>query len=113
MKWGAVLSTADVNVNSQQISATPGATVTLDITTGTFAKWTAGEAETVNASGTQFAGQNLTCIIVNDGTLGRVITFGTGFKSIGVLTGTISKVGVIKFISDGTNFYELARTLLL
>jgi len=41
----------------------------------------------------------------------RTITMGTGIVSIGVLVGTALKTGVCVLQSDGTNFYELSRTL--
>lgn len=109
---GATLSTATIT-SDVVVNPTPSATVTITVTAGTVFIWTAGEAETINASGVQTAGQELTCIITNDATLGRTLTFGTGFKSIGVLLGTISKIAVIKFVSDGTNLCEIARTLAL
>lgn len=113
-KFGSIMSSSNMpNGAASAISATPGSTVTLDVTTGNHAVWTAGENETVNASGAQFASQELTCIITNDATLPRTITFGTGFKPSATVVGTVSKVAVIKFVSNGTDFYELARTLAL
>lgn len=115
--WQKVFSNS-VWVDQEQketITVTPGATVTLTHHqfTNVYAKWTAGEAETVNASGTQKAGQRMNLLILNDATLGRTITFGTGFKPSATVVGTISKVASISFLSDGTNWYELSRTLLL
>lgn len=92
------------------ISPTPGPTVTIDPSQGNVAKWTAGENETVNISGSHAAGQRLTLMIVNDA-LARTITLGTGFISIGVIIGTALKTSVSCFQSDGTNFVELSRTL--
>lgn len=110
-RHGAILTTANANVPGITIP-TPGAAITIDLTTGsTVYKWTAGEIETVNASGAQFVGMEVIVMIVNDITLGRVITFGTGFVSSGVVTGVISKTSIVRFISDGTNLYETGRTV--
>lgn len=93
-------------------SPTPGATVTLTLVDGVeLYKWTAGEAETVNCSGTQKIGQTITCQILDSG--GRTITFGTGFKASDTIAGTNGKTATITFRSDGTNFYELSRTLAI
>jgi len=110
MKFGNVAANAEINVSSQQIAVTPSATITLDITTGSIAAWTAGENETVNASGTQVIGQRLTCIIRNDSVLPRTITFGTGFIAAATAVGTTNTTTAIEFVSNGTSFFELART---
>lgn len=94
--------------------ATPGATVTLivDITARhMIASWTAGEIETVNLSGTPLDGQELVCLITNDGSLGRLITFGTGFSADGTLLGVISKRSLVIFRAIGGTFYEASRKL--
>jgi len=112
---GTINSRSEVTTQGT-IAATPGSTVTLTITGGRqllYASWTSGESESVVIDGAQTAGSTLTLKITNDATLPRVITFGTGFKSIGVITGTVSKAAMITFVSDGTNFYELSRTLVL
>ena len=98
---------------SASIAPTPGATVTITLNTDVHtmvASWTAGQAETVNLSGTQKAGQHLVLVILNDGTI-RVITLGTGLVGNGIITGIVSKTSVLSFISDGTNFYEMSRTV--
>lgn len=68
---------------------------------------------TFNATGTGVTDQELTIIIVNDATGAKTITFGTNFKSIGTLVGTVSKQATIRFISDGTNWIEVGRTLVI
>lgn len=101
-----------VEIIGYSTAPTPGATVTIDLST--LAKvyaWTAGEDETVNASGTQKKGQELTCIITNDGNSSRTITFGTGFKAASTVVGTTSKAATVTFRSNGTYFYEIARTV--
>lgn len=110
---GAILSTSSVSVLTQP-TATPGSTVTLTVVSGNdhVAAWTAGEAESVVISGTHLIGNELTCIILNDATP-RTITFSTGFSASATVVGTASRRAVVKFISNGTTFYEVSRTLLL
>lgn len=61
------------------------------------------------------AGKTRTIIILTSGTTSRTITFGAGFKPTATLaTGTTSgRVFVIRFISDGTNLYEISRTVAM
>lgn len=108
-RFGAILSTADLDANVSA-SPTPGGTVSIDASTAKLFKWTAGEAETVNITGGQQAGRVITLMITNDAII-RVITLGTGIVSTGVVTGTALKTAVVVLQSDGTNFYELSRTL--
>lgn len=107
--FGTILSTASTSTNTSS-SPTPGATVSINPTLGNLFKWTAGENETVNISGTQVAGQVITLMIVNDAVI-RTITLGTSIVSAGVVIGTALKTAVVVLQSDGTNFYELSRTL--
>lgn len=96
------------------ITPTPGATVTVTIAIDIphmLATWTAGEAETVNISGTPNDGQLLTFIITNDATLGRVITLGTGLLGLGIVTGVISKKSTVTFIASGGTFIEIGRSV--
>ena len=91
-------------------------TITLDVTLGNLHKTTTVDATgnaTINASGVGVAGQHMWILIVNDATSGKVITFGTNFKSTGTLTGTTSKQATIHFISDGVSWSEVARSLAL
>ena len=87
------------------------ATITLTVTEGnTFTLTSTGNC-TINASGTQVTGQEITVLILNDGSLPRTVTFGTGFKAAATVIGTVNKMAALKFVSDGTNLYELCRTL--
>ncbi len=91
-------------------------TVSLDVSLSSFHKTTTVDATgnaTINASAGGNAGQMITITITNDATSGKTITFGTNFKPSGTIVGTTSKVAVIGFISDGANWYEQYRTLLL
>lgn len=106
---GSILSTADVSRNTSS-APTPGATVSIDASLANLFKWTAGENETVNITAGQQAGRVITFMIVNDAII-RTITLGTGIVSIGTIVGTALKTATVVLQSDGTNFYELSRTL--
>jgi hypothetical protein len=91
---------------------TYASTISLDVTKPNIHKTTTTAAVgdcTINASagGTGI----IDIIIVNDATAGRTITFGTNFLSTGTLVGTISKTATIRFVGDGTTWYETSRTL--
>jgi hypothetical protein len=87
--------------------------ITLDVTAGDMHKITTtnglGNA-TVNATTGGLAGQHMWIILVNDPASAKTITFGANLKSSGPLTGTAGKSATIHFISDGTAWYEVART---
>ena len=92
------------------------ATISLDVTKPNLHKTTTVNATgnaTINASAVGTAGQHMWILIVNDATSGKVITFGTNFRSSGTLTGTASRQATIHFISDGVSWSEVARTLNL
>jgi hypothetical protein len=87
--------------------------ISLDVTSGNLHKTTTVDATgnaTINASGVGVAGQSITLLITNDATAPKTITFGTNFVSSGPLVGTASKSALITFWSDGTSWYESART---
>lgn len=68
---------------------------------------------TFNATTTGTAGQRIAIIITNDATSAKTITFGTNFTANGTLTASgVSKKTTIQFISDGTSFIEVSRTVL-
>jgi len=96
----------------ETITVTPGATVTLTHHefTNVYSTWTAGENETINASGTQIAGQRMDLLIECDGTP-RTITFGTNFRANGAAVLTASLGATFYFVSNGTDWCEVARTI--
>jgi hypothetical protein len=110
---GATLSTVELQASTS--SPTPGATVTIAVSNNLIRQvfyWTAGEAETINISGDHPLGKEIILIITNDATLGRVLTLGTGLiGTAATIIGVISKVSIAKFISNGTSFYELSRSV--
>lgn len=112
-RLGAMLTTEDVFTVASE-SPTPGVTVTITASSTAqlkIARWTASQNTTVNLSGTPVQNALLIVQITNDAVLPRVITFGTGFASTGVITGAASKVSTIFFVSNGTMVYEIARAV--
>ena len=75
---------------------------------------TSNTASTITPSSGGTAGQQLILRFTTDGTGGNVITYASPFKSTGThtLTGASSKF-TAHFVSDGTNFCEVARTAAL
>jgi hypothetical protein len=108
-RFGTIGSAAEMMADASS-SPTPGATINLDASAARLFKWTAGENELVNITSGQQAGRIITLMIVNDATP-RIITLSTGIVSTGTIVGTALKTAIAVFQSDGTNFYELSRTL--
>lgn len=106
---GTILSTSDVDRNTSS-TPTPGVTVNIDASTAKLFKWTAGENEAINITAGQQAGRVITFMVTNDAII-RTLTLGTGIISLGAIVGTALKTAVVVLQSDGTNFYELSRTL--
>ncbi len=87
--------------------------ITLDVTLGDMHKTTTLNGlgnSTMNATTGGLAGQHMWIIIANDPSSAKTITFGANLKSSGALTGAAGKSATIHFISDGTAWYEVART---
>ena len=68
---------------------------------------------TITAAYVAQAGARLVVQINNDAGGARTITFSTGFRSTGTVTGTASKAIVVGFCSDGTTWNETSRTTAL
>ena len=66
---------------------------------------------TLTAAYVAAAGAILNIQVANDASAARTITFSTGFRSTGVLTGTNSKILLVGFVSDGTIWNEVARSV--
>jgi hypothetical protein len=88
--------------------------MTLDVTAGDVHKIrtipNAGNA-TLGAATAGLPGQHLWIIIANDNTSGKTITFGANLLSTGPLAGTTGRSATIHFVSDGTAWYEVSRTV--
>ncbi|MGA2883151.1 MAG: hypothetical protein ABSG13_29745 [Bryobacteraceae bacterium] len=88
-------------------------TVSLETTAGDVHKTTTSNAignATINAVTAGLPGQHMWVIIVNDQISGKTVSFGNNFKSAGPLMGSPGKSATLQFISDGTAWYEVART---
>src|SRR5579862_6205794 len=88
-------------------------TVSLETTAGDVHKTTTNNAvgnATINAATAGLPGQHMWVIVVNDQISGKTVSFGNNFKSAGPLAGSPGKSATLQFISDGTTWYEVART---
>jgi len=87
--------------------------MSLETTAGDVHKTTTSNVvgnATINAATAGLAGQHMWVIIVNDQLSGKTVNFGNNFKSAGPLLGSPGKSATLQFISDGTAWYEVART---
>lgn len=87
--------------------------VSLETTAGDVHKTTTNNAignATINAATAGLPGQHMWIIIANDQISPKTVSFGQNFRSAGALTGTPGKSATLQFISDGTAWYEVART---
>ncbi len=85
----------------------------LETTAGDVHKTTTSNAvgnATINAATPGLAGQHMWIIIVNDQISAKTVSFGNNLKSAGPLLGSPGKSATLQFISDGTAWYEVART---
>jgi len=88
-------------------------TLSLETTAGDVHKTTTNNSvgnATINAATAGLPGQHMWVIITNDQISPKTVSFGNNFKSAGALTGTPGKSATLQFISDGTAWYEVART---
>jgi hypothetical protein len=95
-------------------SLTYQAAMTLDVTAGDVHKVRTipnlGDA-TLKAATGGLPGQHMWIIIANDNVSAKTITFGDHLLNTGPLTGVAGKSATIHFVSDGTAWYEVARTV--
>ena len=104
------------NPNKGGITPTYAATIALDafIPYTSFIAITTtsaiGNASLTTATVAQ-PGAILNIQINNDASGARTITFSTGFRPTGTLVGTASKAYVVQFISDGTTYNEVSRSV--
>ena len=85
----------------------------LETTAGDIHKTTTSNAvgnATINAATVGLPGQHMWIIIANDQLSGKTVSFGNNFKSAGPITGSPGKSATLQFISDGSAWYEVART---
>jgi hypothetical protein len=88
-------------------------TLTLETAGGEVHKTTTNDGignATINAATAGVPGQHMWVIIVNDQLSGKTVSFGNNFKSAGALMGSPGKSATLQFVSDGSAWYEVART---
>jgi len=107
--------TGQVQLASAASALTPGAAVALTVGLSNVYTLTPTDNEdsTITFSGGGTAGDEITIIIATTGTADEIITFhATLVSSTGTLTAgaTASRYYVIRFISDGSHWYEVSRT---
>jgi len=114
---GSVDSRGDVRARRviATMDSTPfQAAMTLDVTAGDVHKIRTapnGGNATLSAATAGLAGQHMWIIISNDNTSAKTITFGANLLSAGPLAGTLGRSSTIHFVSDGTAWYEVSRTI--
>ena len=112
---GLTVSAGPIIGNSSSDAFSGAITITVDSTKGnlhTIAA-TSNTASTLTPSAAGTAGQHMWIRITADATGGNVITFASTFKPSGTATLTANKGHMFHFVSDGTNWWEVARTLAL
>jgi hypothetical protein len=90
------------------------AAMTLDVTAGDVHKIRTapnGGNATLSAATAGLPGQHMWIIIANDNISAKTITFGANLLSAGPLAGAMGRSSTIHFVSDGTAWYEVSRTL--
>jgi len=112
-RFGEINSDDNTTVwgSSSQAAAAP-TTLDLNDNDNTYIITNINQAITINlGTGNLPAGRTITLILVNDGVLGRLVTFGTNLLSTGTLLGVVSTRSIIQFVSGGTNFYEVSISI--
>ena len=95
-------------------SLTYQAAMTLDVTAGDVHKIRTtpnGGNATLNAATGGLPGQHMWIILANDNVSAKTITFGANLLNAGPLAGVVGRSATIQFVSDGTAWYEVARTV--
>lgn len=90
------------------------AAMTIDVTAGDVHKIRtipSGGNATLGAATGGLPGQHMWIIIANDNASAKTITFGANLLSAGPLAGVTGRSSTIHFVSDGTAWYEVSRTV--
>ena len=90
-------------------AATFASTLSIDVEDGPIVTTTLTGAMTVNAPTNMITGQELTFILTQDVTGGRVVTWNAVFKENWDPNTTGSKINTITFFYDGTNWIQIAE----
>lgn len=91
---------------------TAAATISLDPSQGVIFTDNPDQAQTINATHPGYPGEIITIQINTINTTDRAITFGTNFRSEGVLqtSTTAARRFNVTFLSDGNGWSEISRT---
>jgi len=113
----ALLATAQeftATQNFNETTLTDASTIAWDASANQVTKVTITANRTLGAATNQVAGGVYVLTIVQDGTGSRTVTFNSTYKfatAVPTLTTTASARDILVFLSDGTNMYEIGRSL--
>ena len=113
----ALLATAQEFTKTQnfnETTLTDASTIAWDASSNQVAKVTITANRTLGAATNQVAGGVYVLTIIQDGTGSRTVTFNSTYKfasRVPTLTTTASARDILVFLSDGTNMYEVGRSL--
>ena len=113
----ALLATAQeftATQNFNETTLTDASTIAWDASANQVTKVTLTANRTLGAATNQVQGGVYVLTIIQDGTGSRTVTFNSTYKFATVvptLTTTASARDILVFLSDGTNMYEIGRSL--
>jgi hypothetical protein len=113
----ALLATAQEFTKTQnfnETTLTDASTIAWDASSNQVAKVTITANRTLGAATNQVAGGVYVLTIIQDGTGSHSISFNSIYKfatNVPTLTTTASARDILVFLSDGTNMYEIGRSL--
>ena len=113
----ALLATAQeftATQNFNETTLTDASTIAWDASANQVTKVTLGANRALGAATNQVQGAVYVLTIIQDGTGSRTVTFNSIYKfatAVPTLTTTASARDILVFLSDGTNMYEIGRSL--
>ena len=113
----ALLATAQEFTKTQnfnETTLTDAATIAWDASSNQVAKVTLAGNRTLGQATNQVAGAVYVLTIIQDGTGGRTLNYDSVYKfsgSIPTVNATANNRSILVFLSDGTNMYEIGRSL--
>jgi len=113
----ALLATAQeftATQNFNETTLTDASTIAWDASANQVTKVTLAANRTLGAATNQVQGGVYVLTIIQDGTGSRTVTFNSTYKfasRVPTLTTTASARDILVFLSDGTNMYEIGRSL--
>jgi len=113
----ALLATAQEFTKTQnfnETTLTDASTISWDVSSNQVAKVTLANNRTLGQATNQVAGAVYVLTIIQDGTGGRTLNYDSVYKfngSIPTVNATANNRSILVFLSDGTNMYEIGRSL--